>query len=146
MSFLPKQTIVVPVDFSGESENAIRTALGMVDDPKNVHLVHVLFPLDSVSPGVVWGDVTDDKREQSVRDCFDSFLKDRNISGVTLSVQFGNPGLEISEYAEKHGADLIVVPSHGYQGVKRIMLGSVAERIIRHASCSVLVLRRSDAE
>ena len=146
MSFLPKQTIVVPVDFSGESENAIRTALEMVDDPANVHLVHVLFPLDSVSPGVVWGDITDDKREQSVRNYFDSFLKDRNISGVTLSVQFGNPGLEVAEYAEKNGADMIVVPSHGYQGVKRVMLGSVAERIIRHASCSVLVLRRSDAE
>ena len=146
MSFLPKQTIVVPVDFSGESENAIRIALEMVDDPANVHLVHVLFPLDSISPGVVWGDVTDEKREQSVRNTFDSFLKDRNISGVTLSVQFGNPGLEIAEYAEKHGADMIVVPSHGYQGVKRVMLGSVAERIIRHASCSVLVLRRSDAE
>ena len=146
MSFLPKQTIVVPVDFSGESENAIRTALDMVDDPASVHLVHVLFPLDSVSPGVVWGDITDEKREQSVRDYLDSFLEDRNISGVSLSVQFGNPGLEIAEYAEKHDADLIVVPSHGYQGVKRIMLGSVAERIIRHASCSVLVLRRSDAE
>ncbi len=146
MSFLPKQTIVVPVDFSGESENAIQTALEMADDPANVHLVHVLFPLDSVSPGVVWGDITDEKREQSVLDYFDSFLKDRNISGVTLSVQFGNPGLEIAEYAEKTGADLIVVPSHGFQGVKRVMLGSVAERIIRHASCPVLVLRRSDAE
>ena len=41
-------------------------------------------------------------------------------------------------------AELIVMPSHGYHGVKRLILGSVAERVLRHASCPILVLRRSD--
>ena len=68
------------------------------------------------------------------------------FEGVTVEVRFGNPGIEVAEFAEKTGADLIVLPSHGYHGVKRFVLGSVAERIIRHATCSVLVLRRSDAE
>ena len=66
--------------------------------------------------------------------------------GATLAVLFGNPGLEIADYAKNIQADLIVIPSHGYHGVKRFVLGSVAERVIRHAECSVLVLRRSDAE
>jgi nucleotide-binding universal stress UspA family protein len=57
-----------------------------------------------------------------------------------------NPGTEIAEYADEIGADLIVIPSHGYHGVKRLLLGSVAERVIRAAHCSVLVLRRSDAD
>lgn len=146
MSWLPKSKIIVPVDFSGESEQAIQTALEMVEDPANVHLVHVLSPLDTVSPGVVWGDITDESREQAVHECFEKFLEERNISGVTTVVRFGNPGLEIAEYAEQSAADLVIIPSHGYQGVKRMLLGSVAERVIRHVPCSVLVLRRSDAE
>jgi len=39
-----------------------------------------------------------------------------------------------------------VIPSHGYHGVKRLFLGSVAERVLRHAPCRVLVLRRNDAD
>lgn len=146
MSWLPKSKIIVPVDFSGESEQAIQTALEMVENPANVHLVHVLSPLDTVSPGVVWGDITDESREQAVHECFEKFLEERNISGVTTVVRFGNPGLEIAEYAEQSAADLVIIPSHGYQGVKRMLLGSVAERVIRHVPCCVLVLRRSDAE
>ena len=51
-----------------------------------------------------------------------------------------------AEAPDLESADLIVISSHGYHGVKRILLGSVAETVIRHASCAVLVLRRSDAE
>ena len=145
MSWTPKSKVVVPVDFSGESETAIRNALEMVEDPANVQLIHVLFPLDTVSPGVVWGEVSDESREKAVKESFDKLLSERNISGVTVNIRFGNPGLEIAEFAEKIDADLIVIPSHGYHGIKRFTLGSVAERVIRHANCSVLVLRRSDA-
>lgn len=146
MAWLPKNHIVVPVDFSGESDSAVDVGLEMVSDPSRLHLVHVLFPLDSVSPGVVWGGITDQKREEAVREEFDKLVADKNLSGANIVVRFGNPGLEVAEYAAEVGADLIIVPSHGYHGVKRLILGSVAERIIRHANCSVLVLRRTDAD
>ncbi|MEO1982325.1 MAG: universal stress protein, partial [Fuerstiella sp.] len=71
---------------------------------------------------------------------------EHGASEATVAVQLGTPGLEIADYARDHGADLIIVPSHGYHGFKRMFLGSVAERVIRHAECSVLVLRRADAE
>jgi len=146
MSNLAKQNIVVPIDFSGEAAHALATALEMTGEPSHVHPVHVLFPLDSVSPGVVWGDIDDPQREQAVREHFGELLTQHHLPAMTLEVRFGNPGLEITEYAEKIGAELIVIPSHGYHGVKRLVLGSVAERVIRHAHCSVLVLRRSDAD
>jgi len=146
MSGLTKQNIVVPVDFSGEAAHALATALEMTGEPSHVHSVHVLFPLDSVSPGVVWGDIDDTKREQAVREHFGALLTQHHLPPMTLEVRFGSPGLEIAEYAEGIGAELIIIPSHGYHGVKRIMLGSVTERVIRHAHCSVLVLRRSDAD
>jgi nucleotide-binding universal stress UspA family protein len=146
MSWLPKKKVVVPVDFSGESEHSIAVALELVSDSSELHLVHVLFPLDSVSPGVLLGDVTDEKRAEAVRESFDKLLQGLNVTGANVEVLFGNPGLEVAEYAAKIGADLIAIPSHGYHGVARLVLGSVAERVIRHAECSVLVLRRSDAE
>ncbi len=146
MSWLPKKTVIVPVDFSGESAKAVSAALEMVAQPADVHLVHVLFPLDTVSPGVVWGEVTNEKRETAVREEFGKLIATYGFEGVTVDVCFGNPGLEVAELAESTEAELIVVPSHGYHGVKRFVLGSVSERIIRHANCSVLVLRRSDAE
>ncbi len=146
MSWLPKKTVVVPVDFSEASTDAVRTALEMVESPAGVHLLHVLFPLDSVSPGVVWGEVNDAKREQAVHAYFEKYLAEHGFGGVTTVVRFGDPGLEIADYADEISADLIVIPSHGYHGVKRLVLGSVTERVLRHARCPVLVLRRPDAD
>jgi nucleotide-binding universal stress UspA family protein len=146
MTLLPNQTIVVPIDFSEDSARAVQVALEMADRPASVRLVHVLVPLDAVSPGVVWGQVDDSRRSQAVREHCQKFLSERGISGPSLEIKFGDPGLEIAEYAQEAAADLIIMPSHGYHGVKRLLLGSVTERVIRHAHCSVLVLRRSDAD
>lgn len=145
MSWQPRK-VVVPVDFSGESNHAIDVAIDMAGKAEDVHLVHVLFPLDSVSPGVIWGDVTDEHREEQIRASIEKLIDEKKITGVNVSVRFGNPGLEVAEYAEEIEADLIIIPSHGFHGVKRLVLGSVAERVIRHANCSVLVLRRTDAD
>lgn len=147
MSWLPKHKIVVPVDFSDDSGFAVRTALEIVDDPSHVHAVHVLFPLRAaVPPPIATGDITEEGRRQAAGEAFEKFLAERNAAGVRAEILFGDPGLEIAEYAATIGADLIVIPSHGYHGVKRLLLGSVTERVIRHANCSVLVLRRSDAD
>jgi nucleotide-binding universal stress UspA family protein len=145
MSFSPEK-VVVPVDFSDEMEHAVKEALSIAGDASKVYAIHVLFPLEVMSPGVVWGEVDDQKREESVRESFEKFAKDAGAEGVNFSVRVGDPGLDITDYAKELGADLIVIPSHGYHGLKRLVLGSVAERVIRHADCSVLVLRRGDAD
>ena len=146
MSWQINDPIIVPVDFSGESKDAIDAASKIAKTSKQLHLIHILYPLDNASPGVLWGGVTDESREQAVREQFDNLVKGRDLPDVTLAVRFGNPGLEIAEYAEAARAGLIVIPSHGYHGVKRVLLGSVAERVIRCAKCPVLVLRRGDAD
>lgn len=144
MSALKKQCVVVPIDFSAKSSEAVATALEFVDDPAKVHIVHAVIPLDNMSPGVVWGTVDDESRVKAVREHFEEFVRDNSFQGVTTVIRMGNPGIEITEYAEEVGADLIVIPSHGYHGVRRFLLGSVAERVLRHAHCPVLVLRRTD--
>lgn len=59
----------------------------------------------------------------------------------TTELQEGDPKSKIIEEAEKWGADLIVVGSHGRKGLERFLLGSVAETVARHARCSVQVVR-----
>jgi len=146
MSWQPQGPVVVPVDFSAESNRAVDMALNISGDPSHLYLVHVLFPLDAVSPGVVWGNVTDEKRETAVREEFNKLLSEKPLPGAHTVIRFGNPGLEIAQFAEDVEAELIVIPSHGYHGMKRLVLGSVAERVLRHAQCDVLVLRRGDAD
>ena len=146
MPFAPRKLVVVPIDFSGKSTDAVTTALDFVESPEDVHAVHVVSPLGNMAPGVDWGVVDDQARRDSVVKHFDEFLTERGIKGVRSVVLLGDPGTEIAEYAESQHADLIVISSHGYDGMKRMVLGSVTERVIRYASCAVLVLRRTDAE
>ena len=89
---------------------------------------------------------SDDDRRQVVHEHFSTYLRDNRITGVQQVILEGRPGTAVPEYAEKMDASLIVVPSHGYDGMKRMLLGSVAEQIIRRAECPVFVLRRRDAE
>ena len=65
------------------------------------------------------------------------------INGIKVSaaVREGKPHEEICEAAKAMGADLIVLTTHGYTGLKHVWLGSTAERVVRHAPCPVLVVR-----
>jgi nucleotide-binding universal stress UspA family protein len=94
----------------------------------------------------VWGDVTDANRESAVRKHAEKFLAEHGFADVTFDVRVGPPGHEICSYAKETDSDMIVVSSHGNHGLKRFLLGSVAEAVIRHAHVPVLVLRRTDAE
>ncbi|MCG6156857.1 universal stress protein [Rubinisphaera margarita] len=146
MTWLPKKSVVVPIDFSEESRPAIETALELVARPEHVHAIHVMFPLDIISPGVAWGVVDEAERETVTKEHTAKYIEEHNFTGVTVLNRVGDPGTEIADYAADINADLIIIPSHGYHGIKRALLGSVAERVIRHAHCPVLVLRRHDAD
>lgn len=138
--------VVVPIDFSDASAPAVRQAVEMAESPGNVRVLHVLPDLDSVSPGVVFGNIDDESRVATARKYTADFLESHEINGVNVDVLVGDPGIKTVDYASDNDAQLIVVPSHGYHGVKHLLLGSVAERIIRYANCAVMVLRRPDAE
>jgi nucleotide-binding universal stress UspA family protein len=63
---------------------------------------------------------------------------------VETAVRMGDPRAEIVADAQEHGADLVILGSHGRTGLKRWFLGSVAEHVVRHAPCSVEVVRRPE--
>ena len=146
MNWLPRKKVLVPTDFSDPSVEAMQTALQLVEHGSDVHVLHVLEPMEHTSPGVLYGDFDPDSRKSRTVSFLDEFLKRHELEGLSSAVEIGNPGLRITEYAAENDVELIVMPSHGYHGLRRIMLGSVAERVLRHAECPVLVLRRSDKD
>ena len=141
MSFLPKEHVVVPIDFSERSFAALRVARGLVDAPSKLHAVHVLPPLSPMDPGVVWDAWNDESRREHATEALRSRIEDHDLEGVVVEISIGDPAREIADRAAASGADLIVIPSHGRTGAARLLIGSVAERVVRHAHCPVLVLR-----
>ena len=140
MSWLPRRRVVVPYDFSQESMEAIRLGRQLVDAPSHVHVVHVLPELTATEPGVIWATIDNASRLRHAQEALEEKLAE--IPELQLNVGFGDPGRVITDLASELGADLIVIPSHGRTGMKRLLLGSVAERVVRLAHCPVLVLRQ----
>jgi nucleotide-binding universal stress UspA family protein len=132
---------VVPFDFSDDSIRAIDTALQMVETPSQLHVIHVLPELQANEPGVVWHTIDDEGRKRHAKDAVDVRLSDSKYQGVDVVVDVGDAGHEIADFAKSIGAELIVMPSHGRRGLKRLLLGSVADRVVRLSHCPVLVLR-----
>lgn len=142
------QPVVVPIDFSGQSVDAVQTAIKLAARPELVHVLHVVPSLDQIIPDVNadWQLPSDEERRTAVRRHFSEFLSEHGFDEVHEVVLDGKPGTEIADYAASVAAGVIVIPSHGYHGLKRMLLGSVAESVVRHANCPVFVLRRKDAE
>jgi nucleotide-binding universal stress UspA family protein len=140
-------TIVVAVDFSDTSADTIDAALELARGQQDrVHLVHVVadvFRSMGVTevPTVDWAEVQrnwiDQARTQLVGLAAGRKLDPRR---VTTAVEVGSPAAEIVRYAHEHGAQVIVLGSHGHGIVRRFMLGSVADRVLRQATCPVMLV------
>ncbi len=141
MSGLTANNVVVPVDFSDESIAAVDTALEITGDASKVHVVHVLPELNAADPGFVWQTVDEEVRSHHAAQALRERLAADRYALLDIHVETGDPGHRVANFAENSECDLIVVPSHGRRGLSRMLIGSVAERIIRLAHCPVLVLR-----
>jgi nucleotide-binding universal stress UspA family protein len=144
MITLNKQKVLIPTDFSAQADQAVVDAMDMVAQPSDLTVLHVAPPMSSypvADPAIVWESITDEARAKRIEESFRQHIKDPRAQQVHFVVAFGSPAEEIVEYAQENGADMILMPSHGRSGLKRLLLGSVAERVVRYAHCPVLVLR-----
>ncbi len=142
MAWFPKRTVVVPVDFSDDSLAAVDTALGMVEDPSGVHVIHVLPEASMMDPDPVWLEIDNANRSERTVEALRERLPGEKYEKIQIEIEFGDPGYRIADFAKRAGAEVIVIPSHGRTGLGRMLLGSVAERVIRLSHCPVLVLRK----
>ena len=137
--------ILVPSDFSELSEKAVEAAVALAKRfNAEVDLVHVLEP----PPYPEFGYVHVPMKEGGLRNAAEAQFKNlrKRIPALTNLVKYtpvrtGNAPYEIVQTARQLNADLIVIGTHGRTGLKRLALGSTAEKVVRHAHCPVLVLR-----
>ncbi len=151
-SHLKFQRILVAVDFSEDSRNALVCAAELAGRfDASLTLVHVVEPhfgppeLD-VSPATGAAAEAEDYAEAKLEL---NALAEQMLGAcrvVETMVRAGLAFFEIAEAAKILGADLIVVGTHGYTGLKRALLGSTAEKVVRHAPCPVLIARGSPEE
>lgn len=143
------QRILVAVDFSEESRNALKCAAELAAQfNASLTLVHVVEPHfgppDTDVPALT-GEASD--AEEYAEAKLELNALGEQMLGpcrvVETVVRAGLAFFEITEAAKALGADLIVVGTHGYTGLKRALLGSTAEKVVRHAPCPVLVARAS---
>lgn len=117
------QQVLLPTDFSSAAAAAADVARAMAGDLRaRMHVVHVVPPLtDPV---------------------YEAERLERETARLGISCESallrGRPAAEVLRYAREHGIDLIVVGTHGRTGLSHLLLGSVAEEIVRLAPCLVL--------
>jgi len=134
----PLERILVPTDFSDPADQALRQARDLAArDGATIIPVHVIEEL--TVPLVYDVDVaaldTDDVRRRA-RASLQEASEAEHVRVVS-----GHPGRRIVEVAAEEEADLIVIATHGRTGLPRVLLGSVAETVIRRADCPVLTVR-----
>lgn len=142
------RTIVVGIDFSPQSEAAAVEAVGIARRVgAKLVLIHVgeLPPEGGVPDNSAAAEWERALRQQASDDmrALESLVTRLSSSGVDIShrVVDGHPDDGVCEAALELGAELVVTGSHGRTGIKRFLLGSVAERIVRVSHTSVLVAR-----
>ncbi|MGK7936048.1 MAG: universal stress protein [Xenococcaceae cyanobacterium] len=141
MSWLKKKSVLIPLDFSELSYQAIAPATEYVENMSSLKIIHVLTHLHPADPAALWDTLKDEEREHKVQEFLRNKLRAMGYEGIHIEVTVGDPSTKIVDYAEKIEADLIVMPSHGRKGVSRFLLGSVSERVVRLSRCPVLILK-----
>lgn len=140
MSIAPKLCVVVPVDLSVASYAAVDEALEHVERPDQVHVLHVLPPIDPDEFESVWTPRDPDSRIAAARATIAADLAKKYPAGIQITVVLGEPASAIADFAEQQGAQLVVLASRGLSGLARLFDVSVSEQVVRLCCCPVFVL------
>lgn len=141
-------SILAPTDFSAHSEKAVRYACGLAERlGSELHLLHILSEILPAGPDPLLMPVMPPQyykeNEDRARETLSRLLDPAwgSPRSVVPAVRWGSPVEAIVAYAVDYRVDLIVIATHGRTGLSHVLLGSVAERIVREAPCPVLTLR-----
>lgn len=145
---MSEQQVLVPVDGSPQSAHALEHALEQFTDAE----ITVLTAVDPIAAGyaaapgpdatgypVQWAEQAEERADTILTDAAE-LAADAGREVETVRVT-DRPGRAIVNHAEEHDVDQVVVGSHGRTGITRVLLGSVAENVVRRAPCPVTVIR-----
>jgi nucleotide-binding universal stress UspA family protein len=147
--------ILMPIDDSPFSQLALRWLIAQLPTRgAQVRVLHIIEPVSAyLTAGMIPEVVIDstsieaDRRKQAEALVTRTAQQLRKAGFRTTEVvDYGDPKPYILDQAERWGADLIVLGSHGLRGLTRFLMGSVAEAVVRHAQCSVILVRERTAK
>jgi nucleotide-binding universal stress UspA family protein len=147
---LQLNTIMVPVDFSENSVSAVDYAIKFARKfNSRVLLVHVYhFPVELLTDWSAYGTLAGSgeileamRKERSEQMAALAQEKSRSGARIETKVLEGTPFSEIVQAARNEHVDLLIMGTRGLTGIKHILIGSTAEKVVRKAPCPVLVLK-----
>jgi universal stress protein A len=139
--------ILVPVDFSPQSKKALRYAMSFAE--QFGARVTVMNVIDEPSPELAFEPLERKRLMQSAQESAQKKIhKLLGLDEVVVKtvVAKGKPYQEIIRTAQSVDADLIVLATHGWTGLKHVVMGSTAEKVVRYAPCPVLVVREKETD
>ena len=142
------QHVLVPIDFSATADRALEYAIALAQQlHARLTLLHVLhlnpLAMGEMSTGMpaTYLEAQETEAHQLLQASLDR-VQHAGLQGDSLLVQ-GTPTQAIAETAGEQRVDLIIMGTHGRAGLAHVFLGSVAEHVIRHAPCPVLIIRKA---
>jgi nucleotide-binding universal stress UspA family protein len=141
------KNILVPLDFSGDSKLALKYAISLAETSQaKLQLLHVveqdIHPSFYVTGKTSIFDFNPDiiKKSEQVMQKYLDELNGQKIKSEFFVIE-GRAAHDIIQFADSHQTDMIVIPTHGLTGIEHLMLGSVAEKVVRMAPCKVFTIK-----
>ena len=139
--------VVVGIDFSPASSEILANAAEIAgEESGELHVVHVVAHPPSASTATLSRDreVESLGRADDPRAALERLLDtvEDAVRNIALHVRVGRADVEIVQLANDVDADVVVVGTHGRTGIERLLLGSVAESVVRHSPCPVVIYRQ----
>ena len=140
------KTILVPVDFSSCCREGLRYAIAFANEFRaKIILMHATY-LGYVyaAEGTAMYDIPGLQKaaRKTAERKMHELIRSVNFGAVKFETAFtdGSPFIDICAFAKNHGIDLIITSTHGFTGFTHVLIGSIAEQVVRHAPCLVLVV------
>jgi len=140
------QQILVPVDGSDRSKEGLEYALTHFPDGE-ITALHVRSTEEMGDLGLFSGLGGGPKESEDLVELSEEILEEATAiaeehgTDIETDSVRGRPDRAIVQYADNNGSDLVVIGSHGREGARRVLLGSVAEKVVRRSPVPVLVVR-----
>jgi len=135
------QSVLIPIDFSETSQAALQYAIDLVRSfGARLFLLHV--------PGKTGENFEADfpvgRFESAMKERLGTLLNQKDLESLRpeFALRIGTPAEEIVRYADARDVDLIIMGTHGRSGMAHLLMGSVAEHVVRAAPCPVLLVRQ----
>jgi nucleotide-binding universal stress UspA family protein len=138
------QKVLIAVDEDPVAAHAAEVGMDLARDlHAQVALIYVIDPALAIAPdaGIAADDLVVSARQDAARLVADFRARLQADAHALGFIPLGSPGPEIVKAAKEWQANLIVIGSHGRRGITRALVGSVAEAVVRHAPCPVVVVR-----